>query len=80
MTSLPASHLILVWVYGYMNGDKIKTVLTDIEDVGIELVIVSLLVQHQCQDGRVVKALALRSNGQCPRGFEPHSWQMCFLS
>lgn len=26
------------------------------------------------QDGRVVKALDLRSNGQCPRGFEPHSW------
>ena len=31
------------------------------------------LVLHN-QDGRVVKALALRSNGRCPRGFEPHSW------
>ncbi|XP_058592178.1 uncharacterized protein LOC131515496 [Neofelis nebulosa] len=32
------------------------------------------------QDGRVVKALDLRSNGQCPRGFEPHScWGQSYL-
>ena len=32
---------------------------------------------HNYQDGRAVKALDLRSNRQCLRGFESHSWYFC---
>ena len=74
--SNPTPGILLLYVYFFLGINNLHCVCNFATIIRLCITFENKFKSlfYICQDGRAVKALDLRSNRLCLRGFESHSW------